>query len=320
LYSLNLQTDGQKAFQWLGDALDFDETRYLNAHIDYPFYKQYSAMFQRCFVLPGDRLSNYSRTESLGAVALYKEVPTQVRIEAADAAGNSSILRFWVLRDEAEAPPEYPNRVPMPFDVENRFDQEHFTCIVPKGALYETIFFNYAATPAPQGVYSALYQVHSNLTPLHRYCTLRIHPEQLPEALRAKAVIARPRNGGRPVNCGGAWDQDFLTTRVREFGDYCIMVDTTPPTIKPVVFSVDMRRKKTMSFRIQDDFRTDAQAEGLRYRATVDGKWILMEYDSKRARLTYTFDGRIPPGEHTLRLSVTDDRGNEAVYERNFVR
>ena len=81
-----------------------------------------------------------------------------------------------------------------------------------------------------------------------------------------------------------------------------------------------MRQKKTMSFVLNDNFGTDGNARGLRYRGTVDGKWVLFEYDRKRARLTHTFDGRIGPGEHTLRLVVTDDRGNEAVLTRNFVR
>jgi hypothetical protein len=44
------------------------------------------------------------------------------------------------------------------------------------------------------------------------------------------------------------------------------------------------------------------------------------EYDKKRARLTYDFDEHVGPGEHLLRLSVKDDRGNERVLERKFLR
>lgn len=320
LYSLTLLAEGQKNFQWLGDALDFDETRYLNAHTDYAAYQQNNGMFQRCFVLPGDRLSNYSRTESLGAIALYKEVPTRITLQAADAAGNVSTLNFWVLRGEPEPQPVFPNLLEMPIDVENRVDMKDFSMTLPKGALYETLHFEYGVDGPEPGMYSAVHQVHHKFTPLQRYCTLSIRPEQLPDALRSKAVIARPRKGAQPVNCGGSWENDFLVTRVRDFGEYCVMVDTAAPTIKPVVFSVDMRSKTTMSFRIQDDFRTDARANGLRYRATVDGKWILFEFDRKRARLTHHFDGRLAAGEHRLRLVVTDDRGNAGVYERDFIR
>jgi hypothetical protein len=56
----------------------------------------------------------------------------------------------------------------------------------------------------------------------------------------------------------------------------------------------------------------------LRYDATVDGDWILLEYDSKNALLKHTFDGTIKRGKHQLRLVVRDAMGNEQVFERTF--
>jgi hypothetical protein len=107
---------------------------------------------------------------------------------------------------------------------------------------------------------------------------------------------------------------------VRSFGDYCIMADTVAPTITPVVFAPDMRKKVSMAFRISDNFAVSGTADGMRYRGTVDGSWILLEYDKKRGRLTYDFDEHVGAGEHLLKLSVVDDRGNERVFERKFVR
>ncbi len=319
LYTLRLLANDEPAFQWQADEIDFDETRYLNAHADYSAHERYGAWFHRCFVLPGDRLSNYTRTESLGAIPLYKEVPTKITIKATDSYNNLSEISFWVLRDEVSPAPKPDYQFELPYDVDNRVDMEGFALSMPRGTLYETLYFNYETTPAQAGMYSPLHHVHNPTEPLHRYCTISIKPENLPEALRPKAVIARVEKG-RPVNCGGNWRGDLLETRIRDLGDYCVMADTTAPTITPVVFSADMRRKSTMSFRLRDNFRIDGRADKLRYQGTVDGKWILFEYDSKRVRLTHRFDGRIGPGQHTLRLVVTDDRGNEGVFERNFVR
>ena len=50
----------------------------------------------------------------------------------------------------------------------------------------------------------------------------------------------------------------------------------------------------------------------------MDGQWILMEYDAKNDLLIHRFDGRIPAGQHTLRLEVSDHVGNKKVYEREF--
>ena len=322
IYTLTLQADDQPAFQWRMSELDFDESRYLNAHVDYSAQERYGAWFHRCFILPGDHLSNYTRTESLGAIALYKEKPVKISLKATDSNNNQSSITFWALRDEPVEVPARPDyQFELPYEVENRVDMEGFSLTIPKGALYETLYFQYTTTPDESyGVLSPVHHVHNNTAPLHRNVSISLQPTQpVPEALRPKTIIARCGNG-RPVNCGGAWREDRLVTRVREFGDYCVMLDTVAPTIIPVTFGNDMRRKNTISFRLRDNFRIDGDADHLEYRGTIDGQWVLFEFDRKRARLTYTFDSRVGKGEHTLHLLVKDDRGNAAVFERTFVR
>ena len=56
------------------------------------------------------------------------------------------------------------------------------------------------------------------------------------------------------------------------------------------------------------------------YRGTIDGKWVLMEYDAKNDKLSYYFDENVTKGDHTFRLVVTDEVGNKATYEADFVR
>jgi hypothetical protein len=75
-----------------------------------------------------------------------------------------------------------------------------------------------------------------------------------------------------------------------------------------------------MTFKIKDDIPTTGKAADLKYKATVDGQWILMEYDLKKDLINYRFDDRVSKGKHEFRLEVTDDRGNQTVYERSFTR
>ena len=321
IFALRLYANDQLAFQWKMDELDFDESRYLNAHVDYPVRQQYGAWFHRCFVLPGDYLENYTPTESFGAIALSKDQAVKVTVQAADAAGNLTDVTFWALRADPVDPIVGPTyQYEFPFDQDNRLAVDGFEMVLPKGALYENLPFQYKTTPdESQGVYSPLHHLQDARTPAQRYFEIAMRPQDLPLELYSKACIVRCGDG-RPVGCGGTWRGDMLVTKVREFGDYCVMTDTVAPRIIPIVFSADMRRKSILSFRIRDNFGVGGSADGLSYRGTVDGKWILFEYDRKSARLKYTFDGHVGPGMHTLVLTVKDDRGNEGVFLRKFRR
>jgi len=322
VYAIELFADDKLAYEWRMGELDNEETRYNNAHMDYAARKRFGAWFHRCFVLPGNFLNNYVRTETLGAVALAKDKPVKIKLKITDAGGNSSIINFWALQDEIEEP--LPLAIPFQYffdyQKENTIALENFNLRMPIGTLYESLQFRYTASASDEkGQYSPLHHLQDTRTPLHKYMEIGIKPDNLPEDLRSKAVIAAC-NDGRPDNCGGVWVNGILKTQVRSFGDYCIMADTDPPTIVPVIFGDDMRKKSAIAFRIRDNFAISGKARGLRFRGTVDGKWVLFAFDQKRERITYTFDEHVPPGQHTLHLTVTDDRGNEAFFEGKFLK
>ena len=150
------------------------------------------------------------------------------------------------------------------------------------------------------------------------YVDVNIEGLSVPEPLREKAFIARCDPSGSIVNCGATWVGNNLSTGVRQLGTYTIMVDTIAPYISTLHFGPKMTGWSRMAFKISDNFPIKDKGRDLIYDAWVDGQWVLMSLDGKNSVLTHTFDGRIPPGEHTLVLKVTDDRGNEAVLEKTF--
>jgi len=322
VYAISLFTDGKLAFQWTADEFDFDDTRYLNAHIDYPVRQRQGAWFHRCFTLPGDFLSNYTRTETMGAIEIFTGKPVQITLKVSDASGNTSTLNFWVLRDAAamESFISPPYQFLLPFDAESHLDLEDISVAWPKGAFYEHVPLQYKSRPGNSGgIFSAIHQLHEPQTPVHKYFDIKIKPSQIPPELRSKVVVAE-HHKNRHTNCGGTWQGEWLSTRARSFGEYCVMTDTTPPRITALVFASDMSRKTEIAFRILDDFGVSGEAKGMRYRGTIDGRWVLFEYDKKRNRISYRFDEKIGKGEHNLRLSVKDDRDNESVFKGKFLR
>ncbi|NND88744.1 MAG: M23 family peptidase, partial [Flavobacteriaceae bacterium] len=57
------------------------------------------------------------------------------------------------------------------------------------------------------------------------------------------------------------------------------------------------------------------------YRATLNGSFILMEYEYKKDRITYDFEDAISnETENNLKVIVVDNVGNSATFEATFFR
>jgi hypothetical protein len=321
IYTLETYVDDSLMHRFTMESFGFDESRYLNAHLDYEEQTQKKSYFNRCYLLPGNQLSIY--TGSDGVVSLAEKRKVKIRMLATDVAGNRTALQFWLKRSDKQlalkSPPIF-NYV-LPYNEESIIDNYPLFLHFPKGTFYENLYLKYHTSQERSAdVYSTVHSIHQATTPVHRFFKIGIQSKSIPDSLRSKAFIAYCSEGQDIVNCGGKWSGDTLITRSRTLGDYCIMLDQIPPEVTPISFKYDMSRSNRMSFVIKDNLATGGSAQGLRYRATIDGKWILMEYDYKKDLLVHRFDGYINSGKHQLRLEVTDDRNNTQVFERTFVK
>jgi hypothetical protein len=62
---------------------------------------------------------------------------------------------------------------------------------------------------------------------------IRIKADEVPEKYHDKALIVNVTNGGAKAR-GGRMKRGWISTRVKEFGDFTVMIDTVPPAIKPI--------------------------------------------------------------------------------------
>ena len=319
IYALEIYQDDNLIHAFDMETFAFGESRYINAHIDYAEQKLNKAYYNRSFKLPGNKLSIYDKNE--GIVTLHKQVPSKIKVVALDVDGNKSILDFWVKRADVIPSDAKGYNYPMVYNQSNAIDNGSMKAVFSKGTFYENAYLNYETSPDnSDGIYSDMHHLHDVSIPVHKYYNLSIKTENLPENLRKKAFIAFCDEKNKVANCGGTYKNGFISTKVRSLGDYCIMVDNTPPTITPISFRNDMRGSSKMTFKIKDKMPTTGRAKGLSFTASVDGKWILMQYDEKNDLLIHRFDNRIPKGEHTLKITVKDDRGNRTVLNRSFIR
>lgn len=323
IYDLQIFLEDSLIYRFEMETFAFNESRYLNAHLDYAEQVVNKAYFNRCYRLPGNRLSIYGPTPEDGIVHLSTRRAKKVQMIASDAAGNKSYFTFWVKQkngagsEATRAPYNYF----LPYNQESVIDNGSMRVHIPRGALYENCYLQYQLTTEhSDNVFSSVHQLHYPTTPLHSFYELAIRPVVLPESLKNKAFIALCSANNEVTNCGGTWENGMLRTEVRTFGDFCIMVDETPPTIQAVNFKPDLGGISRLDFIIRDNYGVSGSARGLRYTATIDGRWTLMKYDAKNARLSLYFDDTIASGQHQFRLVVTDALDNEAVFEQPFTR
>jgi hypothetical protein len=299
----------------------FDESRFINSYIDYEEFATTGRRFQKTFIEPCNQLRNFEFTENNGIFDPGFEGVHPVRIELKDSKGNSAVLEFSVEGKYREMPEVKEDFVSVfVCDQPNLWKTDEFKIELPENALYKNLKFQYQAKEAANGYYSAVHQIHNKTVPLHKSGTVSIKTKNLPESLAEKALLVNinPENG-KFTSAGGKYENGWITSEIRTFGNYAVRVDTVPPTILPLSIAkkTSLTEPEKIRFEIKDDLAGIGTIEGL-----IDGKWTLFEYDAKNNLITHYFDAeRFEMNkQHSFKLTVTDNKGNSSVYEGSFYK
>ena len=101
-------------------------------------------------------------------------------------------------------------------------------------------------------------------------------------------------------------------------GKFGLAKDTTAPkiTVAKSIQGKWLSKQRYLNVFIRDDL------SGIKkYDAYLNGKWILMEYNYKNGKLTHDFkDGIVADGRNELKVIVSDNVGNSAIFETHFFR
>lgn len=322
-HSVSLYVDGQEIYAHTFESFSFDQTRYVNAHIDYASKRSSGKTLQRCYLLKNNQLGIYHDVKNKGITSFTDSVLHTVKYVVSDINGNTSTLEIKV----KSSPPPPAKQVYLK-DLEkaelSRFDctrDGHFQSAdvkidVPSDALYEDIQFSWSKSKDTlAGAIAPVHYVHDASVPLQKAYMLSIKVPQLTNSQQSKALIVAV-NGKGFSSEGGEWTDGWITTQTKTFGKFTVAFDTVAPVIKPVNIAAgkDLSKAKSIMVKTSDNLSGIKQ-----YRGTIDGKWILVEYEPKKSLLYYTFDN-ISKGSHTFKLEVTDYKGNIGVYEAKFTK
>lgn len=303
------------------DVLSFATMRFINGHIDYAAMHNRIDTIEYSFLQENDKLNIYKKLVNKGRIACNDHINHIMRYIIKDFNGNTSTLAFTIHSDKT--PPVIYHDTTKYVAIANwrtpfYYSGNGIKIEIPAGALFNTIHFHYSVDEIKnsEGI-SPVYKIQDENTPLSSNYILMLKPAPgTPDSLMKKAVIVRLEEH-KKTSIGGKWDSGYMTAHARSFGRYIIMLDKEPPVIKPVTIykSKNMSKENKIAFEITDNLSGIAS-----YRCTVDGKWILMEFNPKNNQVYYTFDEHVGKGLHHLRLVVTDEVGNRSIYETDFTR
>ena len=314
LYKITSYFNSKKHFQMIFDRFPFSRSRYINRMIDYPFYKSEKKRINKLFIQPNNKVPFYTFNDRKGYFIIEDDHNYRIKLEIEDFHGNQSVVEIPIKgkripkinKKPVEKTPYYVRA-----DKAHMFEKDKIDVYFPKGALYEDKYLNIDF----QG---ETIKLHNDKTPIHYPVTIGYDVSHYSAKDKEKLFIARVMPWGSKYYTKTIKEKNRFYTKTKKFGKYTLALDTVKPTIKPLNFRDNkwMSNYRYLKLKI-DDERTGVDS----YRATVNGEFILMEYDYKTDSITYDFnDDKFQDGKNKLKVVVSDKVGNTAIFEANINR
>jgi hypothetical protein len=322
-FSIELQSGGKRIYYHELEKFSFENARYVNAHIDFEEKQKNKNTIQKCFLSKNNQVGIYKDVINNGILNFTDDSAHWIRYIVKDYQGNTSELMLKVKSSskiKVVAALSDPTEPKFDCSKENKFAKEDLQVSIPANALYDDITFSYSKSSSIKGVFSALHRIHYNHIALQKAYTLSIRPNRLPDTLKSKACIISIGEKGKRIYESGSYQDGWVSTQTKSFGNFAVTVDTVPPKIRTAFkytpkTTVDLSKAKTIGIIATDNL------SGIRkYKAKIDGNWVLCEYEFKKDLFFYTIEDTLEKRVHTFEIELTDDKGNTSVLLFSFKR
>ena len=336
VFSAKLYLDDEPQVSFVLDSIDYDETVYINSHIDYRYDYNGGPYLQQLSQLPGDHCPVYKQIKGDGVINLADTTLHFISIDVKDAQGNTSQLNFSIQHDDSlvkgytyqsESPKFAPNK-------KNIIEKEDFKMQLSENCLYDTVPASYYRnTPASYNAVTATYIVNDASYPVHDDFSVSIRPYKIiPDEWKDKLLMQRTGKGStiRKVQLQNGW----FTATFGDFGSFQVLADVTAPQINELGKgdTVNLSAASRIVFTPTDNFGIVKNFRAELYTCPMDtsgalclpdslakGQWLRFTNDKSRSWI-YKFDERCPYGVHKLTVTATDLVGNTTTKSWWFKR
>lgn len=314
VYSVALSVNGKVYSLYDFDSFSFGETRYINTLVDYDYLGRYRQRIQKSFKSPGNYLDIYKELYNNGEIPVSNGLSYSIKLLIKDFTGNKIEVAIPVEGKQSEGflnPKKETTENYIIAKKPNNFDLDGAKVYFPTNTFYEDFYID-----LKKGKDTVT--IHNNTVPAHRNFTITFDVSKYSDEDQKQLFIARLDDKLQPNYTSTYKRGNLFTTRTRNLGTYTLAKDTVAPTIRTKNFKEKqwLNNYKYLSVYIADDLSgVDT------YTATLNGEWILMEYEPKNKTLIYNFDDKITDQTQcVLKVTVTDNVGNESTLTSSFYR
>ena len=300
------------------DGISYNDTRYMNAHIDYRTKSSGGSYLQHLSDLPGYINSIYKRNNGDGVLDLSDGEVHNIRIEVKDAYGNTSVVSTKVQYRPVQTVTRsaLPGKVFYPLMLDG-FESDDCEFYIGERCLYDSVRVRYSKNiSATSQLLSAVHSIGSSYIPLQEAFLVRIKPiPALTEEQQEKTVVQWFSGAKKDVQ-KAEWQNGWASAKFRDFGFFQLLLDEVAPVIVPIGFTdgSDLSRATRIYFTVTDNFNKFKNV-----RTELDGTWLRFTNDKGRT-FSYRFDEKCLTGQHVLKISVEDEAGNKTEKTYKFRR
>ena len=315
LYNIQSRFNGNLCFELNYKRFSFDETRHLNRLIDFEHYKTHKLRLQKLFREANNPLSLYGDLDNDGYIYVEDNTASVYKVRVTDFKDNDSWL-YINLKGVRSDTVQQADKLVTPYYIyanqTHHLNEGRVEVVFPNETFYDDFFIDFKMK-------NDTLVLHKDIIPVKKYFNINFDISDYKSEDTDKLYIARLVGyNDYPLYSSTKRKGNMLTTSTRTLGKYTLAKDTISPIIKPVNVSKGKWLSKYRFLKIKID---DKETGISNYRATVNGKWILMEYDPKKKLLVYDFNDQvITETKNNLKLIVTDNVGNSSTFETIFYR
>jgi len=305
--------NGNPNFGYQFDTFAFDESRYINALLDFYRFKKMGVRIQRLFMTNPYPLSVIRTDENLGVIEVKPNLANNYRIEVSDFNNNKVVVNVPI--QYSPIAPTIASTVKktdyfLKAKNDNIYKKDNMSVFVPAGTFYDDFYLNF-------DVKDEILTFHDDSVAVHNNFTVTIENDKYTPAEKEKMFIASMEGKRLSYNFTKIKDSVF-TSYAKNLGKFVLAKDTTAPRIS----SVNIAEGKWLSKQNNLQLTISDNLSGIKsYNGYLNGKWVLFEYDYKTKTIIHEFDEKfLAEGRNDLKVVVTDNVGNSTIFETHFFR